>query len=325
MTYKVELKAAIDACTKVHDAEQGIKHLDSYRLEAGKRIRAAYIAGKAEGKSKADVAKDIGFSASWVRELANNDTEEKVIKAKKKVAARVKKHAKKSKSPLANGGQHNGHAEPGNADNVPDPEKKKTTEDTDEALEAYKIAWLEHCLPHVEKMFASGSDKSWYPAYNEPITTRRDNAEDWMKKQIQKIKSKLAATGTDHIDAETSADERKAAYVEPVVTPKKCGRPKKQAKAAGLIPTRSDRELLLSHLEQLGSNMAHEVSKAATHAEKLRARLGMSWGDLVGDPDLVPHLKHFGSDAILEVLAGAKNVEDLRKCSWDQLVVGVAR
>lgn len=91
MTYEVEVKAAKAACAKVYNAEENVKQLASYRLEAGKRIRAAYAAGEAEGKTKAEVAKDIGYSERWVRELANNDTAEKAIKAKAKAAERDKK------------------------------------------------------------------------------------------------------------------------------------------------------------------------------------------------------------------------------------------
>jgi hypothetical protein len=99
-SYTVKVKAAKLACDNVHGAE---KQLASYRLEAGKAVRAAYKAGAAEGKTKAEVAQDIGYSISWCRELAAADTPKKVEKAKAKKTAAVKKH--RNQSPLRNGGQ----------------------------------------------------------------------------------------------------------------------------------------------------------------------------------------------------------------------------
>jgi hypothetical protein len=175
MTYEVELKAAIAACDKVHNAEQNVKHLVSYRLEAGERIRAAYKAGEAEGKTKAEVAKDIGFAVSWVRELANNDTPEKVATAKAKKAATAKKL--RSKSPLRSSGQklHDSHGDAaGERDGqAADPARNVLLneanellkragadiafqqEQADEGLAAYKEAWLEYCLPHAQKILAN--------------------------------------------------------------------------------------------------------------------------------------------------------------------------
>jgi predicted transcriptional regulator len=104
MTYNFEVKAAKLACDKVRSAEESAKHLASYRLEAGQRIRAAYVAGEKVGKTKAEVAKDIGFGERWVRELANADTPEKVFKAKAKKAATAKK-LRRNQSALRSAGQ----------------------------------------------------------------------------------------------------------------------------------------------------------------------------------------------------------------------------
>jgi hypothetical protein len=183
MTYEVELEAAKAACAKVYNAEENVKHLASYRLEAGKRIRAAYGAGEAEGKTKAEVAKDIGYSERWVRELANADTLEKVPKAKKKAAARVHKHAKKQKTALANAGHRDDAEQERNNQNEfgkqrPEPGHHKAADpalnesnellkrkagadiayqqdQADDALAAYKEAWLKYCLPHAQKILVN--------------------------------------------------------------------------------------------------------------------------------------------------------------------------
>jgi hypothetical protein len=95
MSYNVELKAAKIACAKVRDAEESVA---SYRLEAGRRIRAAYMAGETINKTKADVAKDIGLNERWVRELANADTPEKVKAAQVKKAKLQKDRRKRVKA-----------------------------------------------------------------------------------------------------------------------------------------------------------------------------------------------------------------------------------
>lgn len=148
-------------------------------------------------------------------------------------------------------------------------------------------------------------------------------------------REKVAGNG---VDTDRSAEERKALFAEPENAEpqpsvpnaeppkKKRGRPSKQKVITkpACIPTGSDRELLLEHLSGLCSQAPHEVSKAAEHAERLRARLDLGWDQLIADPVIAIHLGRFGSAATHEVLGAAKYVEEHRKAPWDDLLAGVA-
>jgi hypothetical protein len=71
-------------------------------------------------------------------------------------------------------------------------ESDETSVKADEALAAYKRAWLEHCLPHAQGMLANDFEhaQAHYENTNFSIHMER-HAQEWMDAQIKKIKSRL--------------------------------------------------------------------------------------------------------------------------------------
>jgi ParB family transcriptional regulator, chromosome partitioning protein len=62
---------------------------------------------------------------------------------------------------------------------------------SDEALAGYKQAWLEHCLPHVQKILASDYEHAEVHHTNTNYSIHWDTAQKWMDAQIKKITTKL--------------------------------------------------------------------------------------------------------------------------------------
>ena len=61
-----------------------------------------------------------------------------------------------------------------------------------EALAAYKQAWLEHCLPHVQKIMASDYEHAEAHHTNTNFSVHMDHrTKEWMDAQTKKIRTRL--------------------------------------------------------------------------------------------------------------------------------------